>query len=134
MTICVNEIMGSVASTKDGDMDYLVWNMLSFLIKFHNSPLGLNPVTLESIVSIIDRSRYGLIGLNHAFFFGKMKFWTTWLEPCCFFRESEDMNYWIWTLLSFCRKIEVQDNMCQWTHKLINDRDIDYLIWIMFSF
>ena len=34
----------SIASMRDREMDYLVWTMLSFLIKFNNDPLGLNPV------------------------------------------------------------------------------------------
>ena len=27
------------------------------------------------------------------------------------------MNYWVWTLLSFCKKLTVKDNMCQLNHK-----------------
>ena len=34
----------STASMRDREMDYLVWTMLSFLKKFNNDPLGLNPV------------------------------------------------------------------------------------------
>ena len=37
-------IMEIIASIKDRDMDYFVWVMFSFLRKFINGPVGLNPI------------------------------------------------------------------------------------------
>ena len=40
----------------------------------------------------------------------------------------EDMNFWIWTLWSFCRRLMVKDNICQWNHEdvaMIQDGGID---------
>ena len=71
-----NEIMESIASIKDRDMDYLVWNMF-FFIKLNNSSLGLNPVALcqwdHGMYCINNGLRYGPLGLNHVIFFDKIQ-------------------------------------------------------------
>ena len=88
--------MENIASIKDGDMDYLVWTMLSFSLDsiiahlvWTLLPLSRKCVNeiMESIASVIDRDMDYLV-------------WTT---PS--FEESEIVDYLIGTMLSFQRNL-----------------------------
>ena len=65
LRMCVNEIMGSIASIIDRDMEFLVWTTLSFWRKWNS----------------------GLLDWNHVVFLEKVKTWTTGFELLSFCKK-----------------------------------------------